>query len=151
MMPAEPSSERLQVRPLTSDDEITRAFAIMVQLRPHLKQDEFLARIRRQQAGGYTLLGGFDGARLVCLAGIRDGETLSRGPHLFVDDLITNEPDRGHGFGAEMIHWLRAHARAARLPVLWLDSRDSAVDFYQGCGFTFSASKPCWIDVDVKL
>jgi hypothetical protein len=34
-------------------------------------------------------IGGFDGERLVTLAGIRRHTRFSRGEHLFVDDLVT--------------------------------------------------------------
>ena len=49
-------SNALTVRRL-EPAEWPSAFAIMVQLRPHLDETEFLARVRRQSHAGYELVG----------------------------------------------------------------------------------------------
>ena len=137
----------MDVRPLETDREIGDAYPLMAQLRPHLKQPEFVSVIRHQAADGYQLFGGFDDAgRLVALAGLRVAHTLSRGPHLFVDDLVTDESLRGRGYGTAMIRWLRAYASEQGLPAVCLDSRDTARGFYERVGFTFHTSIPCRID-----
>lgn len=136
----------MQVRALSTDEELSGAFPLMAQLRPHLKEAEFVSTIRRQAAEGYRLFGGFDGGRLVALAGLRVAHTLSRGPHLFVDDLVTDESQRGCGYGKAMIGWLRAYASEQGLPAVHLDSRDTARGFYERVGFTFHTSIPCRID-----
>ena len=98
----------------------------MAQLRDRIRMETFLSEVRRQQVEGYRLFGGFDGDRLVCLAGVRRSHTLSRGEHLFVDDLVTLEEVRGTGSGAQMIAWLADRARAEGLPRIYLDSRATA-------------------------
>jgi GNAT superfamily N-acetyltransferase len=135
------------IRELESDREIGEAFALMASLRERVRKETFLAEVRRQQVEGYRLFGGFDGARLVCLAGVRRSHTLSRGEHLFVDDLVTFAEDRGKGRGAEMIGWLAERARAEGLSRIYLDSRATAKGFYEKIGFTFVTSIPCWRDV----
>jgi GNAT superfamily N-acetyltransferase len=136
----------MDVRLLDTEREIAEAYPLMAQLRPHLKQADFAAVIRRQAADGYRLYGGFDDAgRLVALAGLRIAHTLSRGPHLFVDDLVTDESLRGRGYGKAMIRWLRAYATEQGLPAVCLDSRDTARGFYERVGFTFHTSIPCRI------
>src|SRR5262245_38509055 len=119
----------------------------MAALRDRIRAETFIAEVRRQQADGYELVGGFDGDRLVTLAGIRRGHTLSRGEHLFVDDLVTDESLRGRGCGTNMIEWLVARAREEGLPRIYLDSRNTARGFYERVGFTFQTSIPCWLDV----
>ena len=137
----------MDVRLLESDHAIEGAYPLMAQLRPHLIEAEFVAVIRKQAADGYRLFGGFDaGRRLVALAGLRVSHTLSRGPHLFVDDLVTDESQRGRGYGKAMIRWLRAYASEQGLPAVHLDSRDTARGFYERVGFTFHTSIPCRID-----
>ena len=136
----------MDVRPLETEREIADAYPLMAQLRPHLKSAEFVPMIRLQAADGYRLFGGFDGGRLVALAGFRTAHTLSRGPHLFVDDLVTDESQRGRGYGTAMIRWLRAYASEQGLPAVHLDSRDTARGFYERVGFTFHTSIPCRID-----
>ena len=107
--------------------------------------DAFAVQVSRQHADGYRLAGGFVGEKLVVVAGYRHACTLSRGPHLFVDDLVTDAAEQGKGYGLAMIAWLRAAARAAGLPQVWLDSRSTAVGFYERAGFTFNSAKPCFI------
>jgi GNAT superfamily N-acetyltransferase len=132
---------------LTTDDDVRRAFPLMAALRDRIREETFLAEIRRQQRDGYELIGGFDGDRLVTLAGIRRSHTLSRGEHLFVDDLVTDERVRGKGYGTQTIAWLKARARRDGVPRIYLDSRITARGFYERVGFTFLTSIPCWIDV----
>jgi GNAT superfamily N-acetyltransferase len=132
---------------LTTDEEISAAFPLMSVLRERLRAETFVKEVRRQQRDGYELIGGFDGDRLVTLAGIRRSHTLSRGEHLFVDDLVTDESVRGRGYGKAAIAWLAARARAEGVPKIFLDSRITARGFYERVGFTFHTSIPCWIDV----
>jgi hypothetical protein len=79
------------IRTLGSDADITSAFPLMSTLRDRIRAETFLAEVRRQQIEGYELVGAFEGARLVALAGVRRSHTLARGEHLFVDDLVTDE------------------------------------------------------------
>ena len=134
-------------KPLTTDADLQHAFPLMSSLRDRIREDSFIAEVRRQQRDGYELIGGFDEGRLVTLAGIRRSHTLSRGEHLFVDDLVTDESVRGKGYGTRTIAWLVERARGEGIPRIYLDSRNTARGFYERVGFTFHTSIPCWIDV----
>jgi GNAT superfamily N-acetyltransferase len=134
-------------RELVTDREIQQAFPLMSSLRDRVREATFLAEVRRQQQDGYWLIGGFDGERLVALAGVRRTHTLSRGEHLFVDDLVTDEAVRGQGYGRAMMQYLAERASADGLPRIYLDSRITARGFYEKIGFTFLTSIPCWMDV----
>lgn len=37
-----------------TDEEIQACFPVMVELHPHLEREEFVRRVRSQQAGGYS-------------------------------------------------------------------------------------------------
>ena len=80
----------------------------------------------------------------MALAGVRRSHTLSRGEHLFVDDLVTAEDVRGRGHGRAMLDWLGEQAAAEGIPRVYLDSRATAKGFYERAGFTFLTSIPCW-------
>jgi ribosomal protein S18 acetylase RimI-like enzyme len=131
---------------LTNDDDLTQAFPLMATLRDRIRADTFIAEVRRQQQDGYELIGGFDRELLVVLAGIRRSHTLSRGEHLFVDDLVTDASARGRGHGKAMLDWIAARARQDGIPRIYLDSRLTARGFYERIGFTFQTSIPCWRD-----
>jgi GNAT superfamily N-acetyltransferase len=137
----------MEIRELHTDREIAAAFPLMSSLRDRIRPDAFLLEVRRQMVEGYRLYGGFENGRLVSLAGVRRSHTLSRGEHLFVDDLVTLEGVRGSGFGGEMLRWLTERARAEGLPRIYLDSRATAKGFYEKIGFTFLTAIPCWIEV----
>lgn len=136
----------IEVRELTADAEIAAAFPLMAELRPHVRADTFTEVVRRQQRDGYRLFGGFAGGVLVVLAGVRDARTLSRGPHLFVDDLVTALAAQRKGYGTAMLRWLAESAAVRGFERLYLDSRDSALGFYEHLGFTQLTSVPCWIN-----
>jgi ribosomal protein S18 acetylase RimI-like enzyme len=138
----------MDIRELHADAAILDVFPLMKTLRDRITHDTFLQDVRRQQAQGYRLLGGFDNRAAVVLAGIRRAHTLSRGDHLFVDDLVTDASVRGAGHGRAMMRWLARHAAAECIPRIYLDARITAKGFYEKLGFTFHTSVPCWIDVD---
>lgn len=138
----------LEFRELTTDDEISSAFPLMHELRPQLIADAFLKSVRTQQQDGYRLFAGVIDSGHVVLAGVRDAQTLMRGPHLFVDDLVTSAACRGRGHGAAMLRWLAGYAAGRGLRRIYLDSRDTAVGFYRKVGFTLLTAVPCWIDVE---
>jgi GNAT superfamily N-acetyltransferase len=134
-------------RELRSDDEILGAFPLMTQLRDRIRADTFLDEVRHQQVQGYELVGGFQDGELVALAGVRRTHTLSRGEHLFVDDLVTTSGAHGQGHGTALLRWLAERAAAQGITRMHLDARFTARGFYEKLGFTLSTSIPCWIDI----
>ena len=141
----------LDIHELRSDSEITAAFPLMSALRDRIRAETFLADVRRQQIQGYELIGAFADGRLVALAGVRRTHTLSRGEHLFVDDLVTDAQVQGVGHGSALMRWLAERAAAEGLTRIDLDSRITAKGFYERLGFTFHTSIPCWLDVSKYL
>jgi len=113
--------------------DIDRAFPVMVQLRPHLEREKFIARIQRQMADGYRLacLSVDDAVNTV--AGYRISENLAWGRFLYVDDLVTDGTARSHGYGKALLKWLAEQARQEGCAQLHLDSgahRKDAHRFY---------------------
>src|SRR5258708_26095454 len=84
----------------TSDAQIMDCFPVMSQLRPHLVETEFLARIQRQiQSAGYVLAFLKHGPAVQSVAGFRISECLYSGRYLYIDDLATNVSVRSKGYG----------------------------------------------------
>jgi GNAT superfamily N-acetyltransferase len=130
------------IRLARTDDEIAACHDVMRELRPHVEARDFVARVRRQEQGGYHLLYAARGGRPVAAAGFRLGETLAWGPFLYVDDLVTRESERSHGHGAALLRWLERHAREAGCAELHLDSgvqREHAHRFYRREGLDVSS------------
>jgi len=136
----------LLIQRLVTTEQLTAVFPLVAQLRDRITPQTFVAEVRRQEADGYIAVAGFIDGRAVVFAGYRLAHTLSRGPHLFVDDLVTDAAARGRGHGREMLRWLAQRAVEAGVPRVYLDSRDTARGFYEQVGFAFLTSIPCAID-----
>lgn len=123
----------LQIKQTESDKEIQDCFAVMSQLRPHLKMGEFLSLVRRQMQDGYRLAYVKDKDDITTVAGYRISHSLSWGRYLYVDDLVTDAARRSSGFGKAMLQWLFEEARREQCNQFHLDSgtqRKDAHRFY---------------------
>jgi GNAT superfamily N-acetyltransferase len=122
------------IRELQSDAEILSSRDVMLELRPHIPPDEYVATVRRMmQRDGYRLAASLAGAAVTALAGYRFMEMLHCGRILYVDDLVTSAGARSGGHGRELMDWLKAKARAEGCGQLHLDSgvhREAAHRFY---------------------
>lgn len=127
-----------EFRPADSEQDVIACFPLMHQLRPHLADaDELVERWRLQRQAGYRILALWRGDRPVALAGYRVTDNLIHGHFLYVDDLVTDEAERGTGLGARMLERMRQEAKAQGCRRLMLDT---AIDnllahrFYFRCG-----------------
>jgi len=127
---------------IKSEDEIKACFIVLAQLRPHIKAEEFVERVLSQFKSGYQLAAVLDNGNVVAVAGYHLSENLAWGKYLYVDDLITNQKHRSHGFGKTLLSWLRDEATKNKCDQLHLDSgmqRKDAHRFYEREGMTFSS------------
>ena len=110
------------VREAATDAEILGCFPVLRQLRPHLEEDAFVARIRLQEAEGYRLAYLEQDGAVRAVAGFRFMENLYSGRVLYVDDLVTDGVARSAGYGGSLFDWLVALARERGCQTLELDS-----------------------------
>jgi len=126
-----------------TDEEILATRGVMLQLRPHIAPEEYLARVRRMmEAERYHLAAVRENGVVRAVAGFRYMEMLYCGRILSVDDLITDETARSAGWGARLMDWLRWRAEAEGCDQLHLDSgvhRAGAHRFYFRQGMTITA------------
>lgn len=121
------------IRELLSDDDVRSSFEVMRQLRPHLEEDEYVERVRRQRQGGYRLVAVEQNGVVRAVGGFRILEMLVQGKHLYIDDLVTGDRHRSKGHGALLLDWLLALAKSEGCATLELDSgvqRTRAHAFY---------------------
>lgn len=126
----------------TTDAEIEACFPVMVQLRPHLRREEFVQRVRAQQADGYRLAYLAVDGEPVAVAGYRFGQNFAWGRFLYVDDLVTSAQHRSKGYGGILLRWLVQEAKAHGCQQLHLDSgvqRHDAHRFYRREGMELSS------------
>jgi GNAT superfamily N-acetyltransferase len=122
-----------RIRIARTKTEITRCFAVMAELRPHLIEREFFRRIRRQQRQGrYELAFLEDAGAVRAVAGFRVAECLWSGKFFYVDDLVTASGARHRGWGQRMMDWLLQRAREEGCKEFHLDS---GVQRFEAHGF----------------
>lgn len=117
------------------DDQIVRCFPVMVQLRPHLVEAEFVSRIRKQfENTNYRLVRIQDeNDAIVAVAGYYYVESLSSDKYMYVADLVTDNVCRSKGYGSTLFDWLIEEAKREGCKALSLDSgvnRHGAHRFY---------------------
>jgi GNAT superfamily N-acetyltransferase len=106
----------------TTQDEILRCFPVMAELRPLLKETEFVARAQRQQCAGYHLAFLSDKRKVMAVAGYRYSESLSWRKFMYVDDLVTMQKFQSKGYGQRLFKWLVNQAKLHDCDQLHLDS-----------------------------
>lgn len=115
------------------DEEIQSCYDVMAELRPHLKREDFVSRVRRQNKDSGYQLAYVKDAAVKAVAGFRISECLAWGKFLYVDDLVASADDRSKGYGGTLFDWLVAYARDAGCDEFHLDSgvhRFAAHRFY---------------------
>ena len=113
---------RVTIAIADTDEAIAGCHRVMQQLRPHISAEAFVPRVRVQQANGYILAALADDGAVRAVAGYRYIENLYSGRVLYVDDLVTDDTTRSHGYGKALFDWLVAEARARACHTLELDS-----------------------------
>ncbi|MEX2138186.1 MAG: GNAT family N-acetyltransferase [Pirellulales bacterium] len=132
----------MQITIAESDADIAACYIVMRELRPHIGAEQFLSRVRRQEAAGFRLAMMRDAGGPVAVAGFRILENLAWGRFLYVDDLVTLAACRSQGCGAKLLAWLRERAAQENCAQLHLDSgiqRKDAHRFYEREGMTMSS------------
>ncbi|HEY6351029.1 MAG TPA: GNAT family N-acetyltransferase [Candidatus Angelobacter sp.] len=122
------------IKKAQSDNDIKKTYPVMVQLRTHLSEQQYIDQVKRQrEAAGYEVAAFFDEGQVRCVAGYRISECLSWGKFLYVDDLVSDQNGRSKNYGKQMMDWLLDEAKNNDCKELHLDSgvqRHGAHRFY---------------------
>jgi len=141
-------SDRINIA--RGEQEIASCYAVMAELRPHVRGDEFVPTVRRlEEVAGFRLAYLTDGG-VKAVAGFRISEWLAGGRYLEVEDLVVKGVERSKGYGGELFDWLVAHAAENGCSQVRLVSRVSRTDahrFYLGKGMKLEAH---YFSLDVK-
>lgn len=128
---------------LADDDPAIRAcHPVMVQLRPHVSEDDLVRRVRVQGTQGYSLVALYRDDQPVAVAGFRRLDNLAWGKAIYVDDLVTDAAARSQGHGETLLDWIIELARREGCAQLHLDSgvqRFEAHRFYLRKRMTISS------------
>jgi GNAT superfamily N-acetyltransferase len=137
-----PAKEDVSIVTATSDEQILQTRDVMLDLRPGVPVDGYLAMVRRMMASdGYRLTVVVERGVTRAVAGYRYLEMLYCGKILYVDDLNTDPQCRSKGYGRLLMDWLKKEARANGCRELHLDSgvqREQTHRFYFREGLTIN-------------
>jgi GNAT superfamily N-acetyltransferase len=115
------------------DERLPAVHDVMRELRPHVSLDEFRRLYERTHADGYRVAAVFDDDQARAVAGYRIMTNLVSGRHIYVDDLVTADQWRSHGYGQQLNDYLVEKAKAEGCASIQLDSavhRAEAHRFY---------------------
>jgi GNAT superfamily N-acetyltransferase len=132
--------EILEVGP--GDERLAAVYPVMRELRDQLSQDQFNALYETGYSDGYRVVGQFDGDDCRACAGYRLVTNFVSGRHLYVDDLVTADKWRSHGYGRLLNKYLVELARNEGCSSVQLDSntrRHKAHRFYFRERYTIAA------------
>lgn len=124
-----------EIRLLESQDELRASFRVMSQLRTHLTEDEYMARLSRQrEEEHYQVVGLWDkSGEFRAVGGFRLATALAHGKFIYVDDLVSDEAARSEGHGTKLLDWISRYGKEHGCTSLHLDSgvqRHDAHRFY---------------------
>jgi GNAT superfamily N-acetyltransferase len=115
--------------------QLDEAFEIVGSLRAHLDLGAFRDRAARQMSVGYRMAGAYEGDSLLGVIGYRFVETLARGRHVHVDDLVAHPAHQRCGIGTALMDYVENLARVEGGASVFLDSRPDALEFYEKRGY----------------
>jgi GNAT superfamily N-acetyltransferase len=94
----------MQLRELSTAQELETVFPVLKELRTDLDFDRFMTLYRAaRDADRFTVLGYFEDGRAVALMGYRILYDLVHGKHLYVDELVVTEKLRSRGLGSKLL------------------------------------------------
>jgi GNAT superfamily N-acetyltransferase len=115
------------------DERLAALYPVMRELRTELSVEQFHDRYTAGHAEGYRMVGLFDGDDCRAAAGYRFLTNFVSGYHVYVDDLVTAERWRSHGYGRLLNKYILELARKEGCTSVQLDSnvrRSEAHRFY---------------------
>jgi GNAT superfamily N-acetyltransferase len=115
------------------DERLAALYPVMRELRTELSEEQFHSRYIAGNAEGYRMVGLFDGDECRAAAGYRFLTNFVSGYHVYIDDLVTAERWRSHGYGRLLNKYILELARKESCTSVQLDSnvrRSEAHRFY---------------------
>ncbi|MFT7559236.1 MAG: GNAT superfamily N-acetyltransferase [Flavobacteriales bacterium] len=130
----------MQVQVLSDvNSTLRKTFAVFQQLRPHLTEDDFLARVDEQFCQGYRIAYISQDDVIVAVMGFRVNSYLAWGNIFYIDDLATCSTALRKGYAGRLLDWAEGEARTQDCDQIHLDSgymRSDAHRLYLNKGFS---------------
>lgn len=138
----------MEIQLCNSATDILKCWEVLLSLRTHLVESNFVATIQEMRSEGYKLAFIEEDDKAVAAVGYRYLQYLYNGKHIYIDDLSTLPAARGKGYAGKLLDYVAAKAKENGYGCVALDSgylRTDAHRLYLNKGFTLVAhhfSKP---------
>jgi GNAT superfamily N-acetyltransferase len=132
----------MNIQIATTDKQIMFCFPVMYELRPLLREEDFLNKVRNMQKEGFMMAYIEANKQAVAAVGFRMNELFYRGKSVYVDDLVTLPEYRSKNFGGQLLDWIIQFAKENNCRQVHLDSgvqRFDAHRFYLRKKFVISS------------
>ena len=104
--------QSFRISQLSTTHELELAYSILLELRPELSRDDFIAVYNEAAARDqYQIVGLFADNTLAGVMGFRVLLDYVHGKHVYVDDLVVTEKSRSKGAGAYLLNFAEDFAR----------------------------------------
>jgi GNAT superfamily N-acetyltransferase len=113
------------------DGRLASVYPVMRELRTDLSERDFHERYAAGHEDGYRMAAVFDGDECRAAAGYRLLTNFVSGRHLYIDDLVTAERWRSHGYGRLLNKYLVELARNESCTSVQLDSHTRRRDAHR--------------------
>lgn len=124
----------MEMKELSTVEELKEAYPVMKELRTHLSEAEFIELVQQMQHEDYQLFGCYDDGELTSLAGVAIKTNLYLNKHVFVYDLVTADRHRSKGYGEKLLTYLENWGQQRGAHCIALESgvqRTDAHRFYE--------------------
>lgn len=99
-----------QIIKIDSEPKILECFPVILELRTHLSEAQYIKQIQIQFNEGYQLWGLNVDQRIVSIIGFRTLNTLAWGKILYIDDFATLSTHKGKGYATQLMNWIISYA-----------------------------------------
>ncbi|ADD07468.1 GNAT family acetyltransferase (plasmid) [Natrialba magadii ATCC 43099] len=132
------AGHEIDIREIESLADVRDVFPILVELRDHLDEEQYLEHYVEMAGDGYTMFACDVDGDPVAVAGVKITTNFYLGRHAYVYDLVTTEGERSKGYGRRLLEYVHEWAADHGCEAVELESglwRDEAHAFYEDLGY----------------
>jgi ribosomal protein S18 acetylase RimI-like enzyme len=132
----------MEIKQAKEKEDFLKCWEVVLELRPHLDQEQYLTLILYMIDEGYKLIYIEENGRGVSFCGYRITTMLHRGRSIYIDDLCTLPEARGQGHAKALLEYVYEEAKKEELQSIHLDSghhRHDAHRLYLNSGFKITS------------
>jgi GNAT superfamily N-acetyltransferase len=111
-----------QVIKADADENIRQCWEVVVSLRPHLQEQDFLQKTKSMMDEGYNIVFIEEEGKAVAFAGFRRMQMFYCGNIIYIDDLNTLPEYRNHGYAGILLDFIHDIAAKENRDAVHLDS-----------------------------